>query len=113
MKNLKDHKTIKEFLLANYNMDQLKDIVNHGCSGGVMGLCYYTETVAFHDHFEEEIWDMLYDDGNGQGVNVMQLIGMFNGAKDVGSMDQLKNLLCWCAVEDIAREIVENEGDQV
>ena len=27
----------------------ISDIATHGCSGGVSGLTYYTETIAFYD----------------------------------------------------------------
>jgi hypothetical protein len=101
--------SIKQYLLDQYSTDQLQDIVNHGCSGGVNGLIYYTETTAFHDQFETEIWDMLYEDAEDQGLTIMQLIASFNGQKNVGSMEQLKNLLCWYAVESVARKIIEGE----
>ena len=57
---------IKEWLLAEEKEEGngstlIKDTANHGCQGGVPGLIYYNETVAFHDEHEEEIWQLLED----------------------------------------------------
>lgn len=100
-------KTIKEYIQENYDIETIKDIVQHRCSGGVGGFIYYTETCAFHDEYEGEIWDMLYADAQNQGCTILHLLTEFRGSKDVGSMDQLKNLLVWYAVEEVARQIVD------
>jgi hypothetical protein len=101
--------SIKEYLKANCEAIELRDIVEHGCSGGIGGFIYYAETVKFHDEHEDEIWEMLWADANEEGLSVMELIESFGGSKYVGSMAQLKKLLCWYAVECVAGEIVEEQ----
>ena len=52
--------SIKE-CLAEYEKQDIgliADIAKHGCSGGVAGITYYSETIAFHDHHQEEIWQL-------------------------------------------------------
>lgn len=106
---------IKQYMLEQYELTELQDIAKHGCSGGVGGFIYYNETCAFHDEHEAEIWDMLEEDREDSGeINILDLIGSFNGAKNVGSMTQLKNMLCWYAVERTANEIInEIESDDL
>lgn len=99
---------IKQFLLDTYERTEIEDITRHGCSGGIRGFIYYTETTAFHDEHEAEIWDMLYEDAQDQGVTILDLVASFGGSKDIGSMAQFKNLLCWYAVERTAYELVDN-----
>lgn len=104
---------IREWLRANYDSEQIAEIAKHGCISGVSGLTYYTETVAFHDEHEEEIWDLLEEDRESQGYKtILELIATFGGARDVGSMDQFKNLLCWYAVEREAFYISEGLYDE-
>jgi len=103
---------IKQYLLDNYEMTEIKDIAEHGCSGGIGGFIYYHETNKFHDDHEDEIWDMLHDDAQDQGCTTIELIAQFNGQKDVGSINQFKNLLCWYAVEREANTII-NETEEV
>lgn len=103
-------KTIKQYLLDNYELTEINDITNQGCSGGISGFIYYNETCAFHDEYEEQIWNMLDDNAQSEGITIMELIAELNGQKDVGSMTQLKNLLCWYAVERTAHEIVNEKG---
>lgn len=85
----------------------LKDVAEHGASGGYTGFTYYTDTVEFHDKNESEIWDQLYNDADDMGMNIPELIASFNGAKDVGSAEQLKNLLAWYALETVAHQLTD------
>lgn len=103
---------IKQYLLDSLGMTEIHAIVKYGCSGGISGFIYYTETCAFHDEYDSEIWDMLHEDAESQGVTLMELVASFNGQQHVGSMDQFKNMLCWYAVENVANHIV-NELEQV
>lgn len=104
---------LKQWVKDNYDLDKLTDIVQHGCASGcVPSLIYYTDTVAFHDKFADEIWDLLTEQAEDQGVTELELIASFNGQKDVSSMTQLKNLLAWFAVEAVAYELInEIEGE--
>jgi hypothetical protein len=90
----------------------ISDIATHGCSGGVSGLTYYTETIAFYDKHKKEIWDMLYDMSEDQGFSIPFLISDFNGARNVSDEDTFKNLLVWWAVETKAREIENDAEDE-
>lgn len=99
--------TLKDWVKQQYDRNELEDIVNHGCSAGFNGIIYYSETVELHDGYEDEIWDMLSDAAIDCDKSVMELIASFNGSNDVGSMDHLKNLLVWWAVETIAAELLE------
>lgn len=104
-------KTIREYLLETLDHETLVDITKYGCGGGIGGFIYYTETTAFHDEFEDQIWELLYEDSEDQGITIIELIAALNGQKDVGSMAQFKNLLCWYAVERVAYEMI-NGGDK-
>jgi hypothetical protein len=88
----------------------MRDLATYGASGGFPGLTYYTDTVTLHDRHEDEIWDALNDDvENGGYGNILELLATFNGAKDVGSMTQLKNLLTWYMAERVARDTADEE----
>ncbi len=104
--------TIKEYVLEHFNADERKDICAHGMVSGFGNLVYYADTCAFHDKYEDEIWNMLNDDlcclEHG---SVLEMIGDFKGGKDVGSLMQLKNLLCWYAVERVCFELVNNSEE--
>ena len=80
-----------------------QDISKHGCSGGVCGIIYYNETVRFHDEHEKEIWDLLYEYAENEGLKLIDKVAQVS--KDAGSLTQLKNQLVWWAVEVRAHEI--------
>lgn len=86
----------------------MKGCINHGCVSGCIGrLTYYTDTNKFFDDYEEEISDLVYDMAQNMGLSWLEFIASLNGGKDVGSMEQLKNLLAWFAFEETTRKILE------
>ncbi len=96
---------IKDWLLKEEKADVflISDISKHGCSGGFSGLIYYNETVRFHDEHEQEIWDLLYEYAQDEGLKLIDKLAQVS--KDAGSLTQLKNQLVWWAVEVRAHDI--------
>jgi hypothetical protein len=112
---------MKKEMIKDWVLDEVKDgsinleeLVKHGCVNGcVSSLIYYADTTAFYNKFEEEIWEMLFHDHQEFGFNsIPEYIASFNGSKDVGSIDQFKNLLAWYAVEDVARRLLDEKEQQ-
>ena len=98
---------------TEFELDELRDIVNHGMSGGVSGFIYTRDCVNnFNDH-EDEIEEYLsdwYHDNMGEkdyigviasGVDTM-------GNRPVCSINALKTRMVWCYVELKAQEILES-----
>ena len=108
------NETISGYLAKGQVEDRflIKDIATHGCSGGVSGLTYYTETIAFYDKHKKEIWDMLYDLSEDTGFSVPYLMSDFDGARNVSDHDTFKNFLVWWAVTQKAREIENDAEDE-
>ena len=69
--------------------DEIKDVAEHGCIGGVSGFIYYSETEKFFDEYEDEIYDYLNDCG----------FSMKNFVDTGSTISTLKNDLVWCVVE--------------
>ena len=99
--------SILDWLLETQERSTIKDVVQHGCSGGtIRELIYYADTSAFYEKYKEEIWRRLSDMADDLGCDsILHLIVTFNGAKEVGSELQLRNLLAWWAAEDVCRGI--------
>jgi hypothetical protein len=105
--------TIKNWVLKEVKDGSinLEEVVKHGCVNGcVSSLIYYEDTVKFHDKFEDEIWEMLYNEYEEFGFkSILEYIASFNGSKNVGSLEQFKNLLAWYSVENVARQILDEQ----
>lgn len=93
----------------------IEDILKRGLSSGIVGsLIYYNDTVSWYDRFEDEIWDLLDEQYQEMGSkSILEFIGSLNGAKDVGSNDQFKNLLAWYAFEETTRKLAGRAGMDV
>ena len=99
--------SILDWILDTQERSTIEDVTRHGCSGGTISeLIYYADTSAFYEKYKEEIWRRLSDMADDLGCDsILHLIVTFNGAKEVGSELQLRNLLAWWAAEDVCRGI--------
>ena len=98
----------KEWMLKEHDQDTLQDIARYGCCNGFPGLTYYSETTSLYRTYKQDIWNMLCEDAEEQGLNVMELIATFNGADNVQNTVTFENLLVWYAAEKIAYEAADD-----
>lgn len=90
--------------------ESMIDAANHGADGGFNGFIYYTETVAFYDKNEEIILDYLEGLADNMGYdNVYEFVASLPAIKNVGDIDQLKNLYSWIILEEVGRWVEENK----
>ena len=93
--------TIKE----TYNIETLREIEEYGCSSGVAhDHIYYSDTLTFFDHFEDEILEYIAD----------MLGGEFNEELWTNNPCNLvgyKNDTVWCFIELVASQIVAEYED--
>ena len=97
--------SIKECLVEYEKQDigLINDIAKHGCSGGVADITYYTETTSFHDHHQEEIWQLVRDHSDEAGLKNGEFLQHIS--QDPTSLTGLVNDLVWWAVKVRAEEL--------
>ena len=75
------------------DIEEIKDVANYGCGGGVSGFIYYYETRKFFNEYEEEIEEelseVLGDDWMAQCV----------ASNSVNDTATFKNHCVWVIVE--------------
>ena len=88
-------------IIETIDYNEAKEIVNHGCQSGVCSqYIYYADTIKFFDNYEEEITDYIITNyGNDFLVNIFQDSNCY--------LDMYKNNVCWCYVELICSQIVD------
>ena len=80
------------------DLDEIKDVANHGCSGGISGFIYYNETLDFFNKHQEDIEDTLHV---LIGDNYIEVLSRHHkDATNVITMSQLINKMVWVIVED-------------
>ena len=93
-------KSAFESVKDSYDLDTLREIVEHGCISGVANQhIYYTETVSFFDNYEDEIIEYIAD----------TLGGEFNEElwnNNPCNITGYKNDTVWTFVELVASQIV-------
>lgn len=97
--------SFKDWFLANMDADSARDLRDHGASGGVGGLCYYSETVALFNAFEDEIERIATDDYDTEIWQIAKVC-------DARGITQLKNALVWAAAERLAHAL-ESKFDEI
>jgi len=85
----------------SYDLDILREIVEHGCTSGVAtDHIYYHQTVLFYDDNEEEIVEYV-DDNFG----VEFLVELFK--QNNANLNCYKNDVVWTFVELVASQLVD------
>ena len=109
--------TMHTILDVEFEIDELKDIVNHGMSAGVGGFIYTRDNVKHFDNNDDTIEEYLsdwYHDNMGEDNYIGAIAGTENGnSYPVGSIDQLKERMVWVYVELKAFEILNELGIEV
>lgn len=96
-------KTFTQWLKENYSHNELADIANHGCTGGVCGMIYYKETWDLFQRFSASLHETLaqYKDTTGEWPQYV--------VDELGDDVRFANALVWFAAEWVAHELTQGE----
>ena len=77
-----------------------EDIMNHGLvTGMVSSLVYYSDTVAFYNQYEDELYDLIDNYGPDEFLDMIK--GTVNSTEILLNCDTAKNWIVWRAYEEI------------
>ena len=93
----------KQWMIDNYEHNQLADIANHGCSGGVSGMIYYTENEALYKRFSDDLHKIVEEYRDATGENPRYV------SDELGDFVRFANAMVWFAAEWIAHELTQGE----
>lgn len=93
----------KQWMIDNYSHNELADIANHGCSGGVGGMIYYTETEALYKRFAEDLHSILAEYHDATGENPRYVMD------ELCDYVRFFNAVVWFAAEWVAQSITQGE----
>lgn len=86
-----------------------EDIATHGADCGYPSITYTSDTVKLYDRYEDDIYDMLYEDADSMGYDSPEaLIATFRRKDMLSTPECRKNLLVWYACEKVAQEISQD-----
>ena len=89
-----------------YTIDELNDIVEHGCASGcASNHIYYTDTVSFYDEHESVICDYITD-----AIGSEFLTETFDNNE--GNLTGYKNDIVWTFIELYAMELIDNINNE-
>ena len=89
-----------------YTIDELNDIVEHGCASGcASNHIYYTDTVSFYDQYSVEIDDYIRD-----AIGSEFLTETFDNNE--GNLTGYKNDIVWTFIELYAMELIDNINNE-
>ena len=94
----------RDYIRDTYELEDLKEIANHGCQSGVCSQhIYYGDTVKFYETYEGDILDELT-----LNYGTEFLVDLFRQAD--ACLDIYKNHVCWAFIEMVAFEAVEEHN---
>ena len=81
------------------DLDEVKDVAKHGCSGGVSGFIYYKETRDFFNKYQADIEEYLEDNLGDCYIQELTKDSDRKDGNNVGNITQLINKMVWYVVE--------------
>ena len=85
-----------------YTIDELNDIVEHGCASGcASNHIYYSDNVSFYDQHEDAIVEYITD-----AIGSEFLTETFDNNE--GNLTGYKNDIVWTFIELYAMELIDN-----
>ena len=94
----------QKYITSQYSHNELADIANHGCSGGVSGLIYYTELKQLYREYAGDIHEIIGQWCDETGEKYPECV-----AKELGCFDMFVSAVVWFAVEWIAYQQTQGE----
>ena len=93
-----------KWMTTHYDHNQLADIANHGCSGGVSGMIYYSECNKLYSEFCGDIHEIIgqYCDETGEDYPAYV-------AKELGNFNGFACAALWFAAEWVAYQETQGE----
>ena len=89
-----------------YTIDELNDIVEHGCASGCAHQhIYYADNVSFYDEYEHSIVDYITD-----AIGSEFLTETFDNNE--GHLIGYKNDIVWTFIELYAMELIDNINNE-
>ena len=90
----------------DYTIDELNDIVEHGCASGCAHQhIYYSDTVSVYDEYHEEICDYIRD-----AIGSEFLTETFDNNE--ANLTGFKNDIVWTFIELYAMELIDNINNE-
>lgn len=95
--------TFTQFMRDNYSHNELADIANQGCTGGVSGMIYYRDTENLYNEHQEALHAILneYKDATGEWPSYV--------IDDLGDCVRFMNSVVWFCAEWVAYELTQGE----
>lgn len=90
---------------------EIKEYAENGADNGAPGFIYYSETVQFYNDNEENIWELLNEVAEDVGQHPLEMVAGFNRGDDATTPTGFKNLLSWFVLEEIGRNL-DDEDDE-
>ena len=89
-----------------YTIDELNDIVEHGCASGCANNhIYYSDTVSFFDLYSDDICEYIRD-----AIGSEFLTETFDNNE--GNLTGYKNDIVWTFIELYAMELIDNINNE-
>lgn len=94
--------TFKQWMIDQYDQEELYTITEHGCiSGCAGGLIYYSDTLEIYDKYDDELHTAMNDYKEQTGEWPSYVV------ENLSSVVAFKNAVVWFVAETYAYELTQ------
>ena len=89
----------KQWIKDNYSHNEMANMANYGCTGGVVGMIYLTQTEAIYKRFAHELHEIIaeYKDQTGEFPSYI--------VNDLDNYPSFMNSMVWLGAEWASHEL--------
>lgn len=100
--------SFREYLEETYSEQEIRDIAQHGCEGGVNGMIYYSETTELYNQFADDLHDHI-------SYNMMEMGCEFPDyiINNISTPEHFRNAMVWLVTQSIACDLVDTKYDTI
>lgn len=99
------HERLYRAIRRHLDLGNLRDVVRGGADAGWPGFTYTSDCVRFYRKHKDDIWELLTEAAEQQGMKPMELVASFGRSDMAETPEGFENLLAWFALEEIARMV--------
>ena len=96
-----------KWVRATYNIDQCRDILEHGADCGLPEASYFCQIYPLYDKYSSDLWDILQKQAENMGDNNALSTLPEHYTQNIIDEQTFKNYMVWFCIELIAFDIVK------
>jgi hypothetical protein len=101
--------SLYDWMFRNLDDSDLRTIIEYGCSAGIPGMIFYTETTSLYAVYSDSVWSQIKQYAEEAYLTVGEVIDQI--CPDPIAHHQFANSMVWFAAERLAHDVLRHRQE--